>query len=88
MSFSYKRYIATTSNHNPKRSAHIVEWENSYNFYRESLDNCLHWLDFINSILPLDELGEFKSSEFWCKMEEGRPRNFVTNIVHYVGIGG
>ena len=39
----YKRYIATASNGNPKLSSLVGEWENSHNFYLESLNNYLHY---------------------------------------------
>jgi len=38
MSVPYKRYIATTSNDNPGPSIPVREWENSHNFYLESLN--------------------------------------------------
>jgi len=43
MSVPYKRYIATTSDDNPKPSTSVGEWENSHNFYPESFNNCLHY---------------------------------------------
>ena len=41
MSVPYKRYIATTSDDNPKPSTPVGERENSHNFYLESFNNCL-----------------------------------------------
>jgi len=44
MRVPYKRYIATSSNDNPQLSTFTGEWENSHNFYLESLNYCLHYI--------------------------------------------
>jgi len=52
MRFPYKRYIATTSNLDPRLSALAVEQKNSDNFYAEILGNYQHYgIGFVDSIL-------------------------------------
>jgi len=43
MRLPYKRYIATTSNQDPRLSALTLEQKNSDNFYAEILENYLHY---------------------------------------------
>jgi len=83
MRVSYKRYIATASNDNPQLSTLTGEWENSHNFYLESLNNCLHYILVV--LLNLYSFGMSyespKSAIFGCKTWRGGATNFVAKIV-------
>src|SRR5205807_4471600 len=82
MSLPYKRYIATRSNLHFKLSAIIAQLENSHKIYPQSLGNFLHHgINFVSSILFLDELCLLKIGNFWCKTG-GVPTTFVAKVVH------
>ena len=82
MGFPYKRYIATRSNLHSELLVNIVEWKNSDKIYLENLGNFLYYgINFISSMLFLDELRLPKIGHFWCKTG-GVTVSFVAKLVH------
>jgi len=87
MSVPYKRYIATTSNDNPKPSTSVGEWENSHNFYPESFNNCLHYTLVTLNLFNFGMGYECpKSAIFGVKRERGQfllsPRSDTGSSYH------
>jgi len=80
MRVPYKRYIATSSNDNPQLSTFTGEWENSHNFYLESLNYCLHYILVLLNLYNFGMSYESPKSAI-LGVKRGGGTNFVAKIV-------
>ena len=80
MSLPYKRDIATTSSDNPELSTLVGQWENSHNFYIESLNNYLRYSLVSLNLYDLGMSYEHPKSAIFGG-QWGGGTNFVPEVV-------